>query len=163
MSWYDPRNPSQLQSEPWLAPKIIDRLESILHPDFEVMEFGGGGSTLWFAERVRRVVCYENNLEWYTALDNKNLDNVVLQFGSFPLEEETDKDLLLIDGEPVRLRAGWLREAQRIVKRGGWIILDNANRREYARERADMSAFAVLEYQSELVGKHLITEIWKVL
>jgi predicted O-methyltransferase YrrM len=127
------------------------------------MEFGGGGSTLWFAERVRRVVCYENNLEWYTALDNKNLDNVVLQFGSFPLEEETDKDLLLIDGEPVRLRAGWLREAQRIVKRGGWIILDNANRREYARERADLSAFAVLEYQSELVGKHLITEIWKVL
>ena len=87
-----------------------------------------------------------------------------MRFSVFPLPDmDARKDLLLIDGEPVEHRAVWLLESQRMVKSGGWIVLDNANRPEYAKEREQLKQFAELIYTSPLYGSYLITEFWRVL
>ncbi len=162
--WYDPKQAFQIQATPWLSSEAISELEKIIQPDFEVIEFGGGGSTLWFAERVKQVYCYETNLDWFNAISNSGTSNVSMRFSVFPLPDmDARKDLLLIDGEPVEHRAVWLLESQRMVKSGGWIVLDNANRPEYAKEREQLKQFAELIYTSPLYGSYLITEFWRVL
>ena len=49
---------------------------------------------------------------------------------------------MVIGNEPVRARIPWIVKAPELVKPGGWVMLGNANRREYAKERAEIKAKA---------------------
>jgi hypothetical protein len=50
---------------PWLSYIAIDWLKNTLRPEMRVIEFGSGGSTLFFAERVAELVSVEHDREWY--------------------------------------------------------------------------------------------------
>lgn len=136
--WFNPSKPEEIEPIPWLHTDVIQYLENIIQPDFEVLEFGAGGSTLWFAERVREIISVENREEWRQEV-NKRLtgSNIAIKtIGNiFPFGEYRRFDLLFIDGEPVGERATWIMTAPKLVKSGGWVVLDNANRREYEKER----------------------------
>jgi predicted O-methyltransferase YrrM len=162
MNWYDPSRPEQIKPTPWLPPDAVAYLEQIIERDFKVIEHGGGGSTLWFSERVESVTCHEQKLEWYNVIDAHRGENVTLYQTALPIKNRRKYDLLLIDGEPVRDRAEWLRQAQRLVKSCGWVVLDNANRPEYAKERDGLREFADLEFTSSKTGRYLVTEFWRV-
>ncbi|MDM8553380.1 hypothetical protein QUF75_01435 [Desulfococcaceae bacterium HSG7] len=51
--------------QPWIAFGAIRFLEKHLHEDMHVFEYGIGGSTLFFAKRVKAVVSIEHDKEWY--------------------------------------------------------------------------------------------------
>ena len=53
---------------PWLVPGAVDFLSDAVQPDSRVLEFGGGGSTLWFLQRAGLVVTCEANIEWARSL-----------------------------------------------------------------------------------------------
>jgi hypothetical protein len=53
---------------PWLTFAATRFLESQLHREHRVFEWGGGGSTLFFASRVREVVTVENDGDWVKLL-----------------------------------------------------------------------------------------------
>ena len=55
---------------PWITPKSIDRLDKIMKPHFSVLEFGCGGSTLFFSNRVDFVMSYETNTDWAEKVQN---------------------------------------------------------------------------------------------
>jgi predicted O-methyltransferase YrrM len=142
--WYQPSSRKDLKPIPWLAPDVIERLESLIQPDWEILEHGSGGSTLWFAERAKSVTAFEDDPDWQMIVRSKAPENVTvysavdgvsLTFNNF--------DLCLIDGEPVRHRVRWIEDAVQLVKPGGWVVLDNANRPEYAEERKALHALAV--------------------
>lgn len=60
--------------QPWITYKVIDYLDKTLQPDHTVFEYGGGGSTLFFASRVSEVITIEHNEEWFKLLsENKSL------------------------------------------------------------------------------------------
>ena len=46
----------------------IKAIESLLEPTWHVLEYGSGGSTTWFAERVARVTSIEHNQQWAATL-----------------------------------------------------------------------------------------------
>lgn len=46
---------------PWITFRAIDWLDAYLRPDMSVFEFGAGGSTLFFADRVRKLVSIEHD------------------------------------------------------------------------------------------------------
>jgi predicted O-methyltransferase YrrM len=141
--WYLPTTPVSLSPTPWLSPKATAYLESILRPEFDVIEFGSGGSTLWMAPRVSSVLSYEHNAKWMEAVRRKAPGNVtVLQSGG--PNGAGPYDLIFIDGDPVAERAEWIRKAPDMLKPGGWIVLDNANRPEYRGERERLLASADL-------------------
>lgn len=161
-TWYAPSDPASIKPRPWLSDDAIAYLESILTPDMNVIEHGSGGSTLWFAARVATVISYEYDADWYREVRKNAPDNVTLKLGTEPDYSEPQFDLLLIDGEPVDTRALWIMSCPFYVKPGGWVVLDNANRPEYAKERDWLQVIAELKFTSKLQGAHLVTEFYKV-
>jgi predicted O-methyltransferase YrrM len=150
---------------PWLSPDAVTFLASILEPDYSVIEHGSGGSTLWFAQRVKKVRAVENDPDWQGIVKSKAPANV-----SFTGRRGKDYDLLLIDGEPVETRRKWLTDAPLIVRRGGWVVLDNANRPEYAAEREGLRQFAELVktvdgniWNNYIHTSYLVTDFWRLL
>lgn len=56
---------------PWLTFGAIQFIEKITRPDMVVFEYGSGGSTLFWADRVSKVVSVEHNREWYDRMSNE--------------------------------------------------------------------------------------------
>lgn len=57
------RSPLDLKL-PWFSYAAIDHLASVIKPTDRVCELGGGGSTLWFAERAKEVITLESDPAW---------------------------------------------------------------------------------------------------
>jgi len=159
--WWAPRSPDEIVPVPWLHASAISYLEEIMRPDFRVLEHGAGGSTLWFAERAESVVTVEHDPAWREAIRNWAPSNVTLltaldhTLGQF--------DLFFIDGEHEQ-RARCLEQAYKIVKPGGWVVLDNANRPEYVDEREAFAEHAVrVRYFDNNIprSKYFVTEFWR--
>jgi len=163
--WYQRSDTSEIKPQPWLSPEAVSYLEGILTPEFRVLEHGSGGSTLWFASRVHEVIAYELNTNWFDVLSRQCPENVKLCNADKPARYKKQSfSLLLIDGEPVTDRITWLQRAPSLVKSGGWVVLDNANRPEYRDARANFSEFAKLMHTTdgnEPGTLYLVTEFWK--
>jgi hypothetical protein len=65
-----PNRSSVIDRLPWTNFPSIDLFKKILKPTDIVFEYGGGGSTLFFLDRVKKVVTVEHNIEWYDILKN---------------------------------------------------------------------------------------------
>lgn len=67
---------------PWMPYSAIDYLGRQLSTQTVAFEYGGGGSTLWLAHRVRQVTTVEHDANWCTDLDKtlraRNITNVTL-------------------------------------------------------------------------------------
>jgi hypothetical protein len=159
--------------KPFLHPEVIKRLEGIVHPEMTVLEHGSGGSTLWFEDRVERVLSVERDMQWVSEVKaaHKGKHTRVMHWvdPSIPhseIERYLPVDLLLIDGEPLEVRCVWLFEATKLVKPGGWIILDNANRDIYKRERQALIDAYPEDYYcfdgNEGITKYLVTDFWRL-
>lgn len=148
---------------PWIPYVAQEFLDSILTPDMRVFEWGSGGSTVYFAERVASVVTVEHehgelqpDLENVTALFIPPEDG---ELGTDPAKPEhyysesypgknfrryasaiddfEPFDLVFVDG---RARPSCLRHAKAKVKPGGWLVLDNSDRAYYL-EHFDVSGW----------------------
>ena len=63
---------------PWWTYPAIAFLRDRIRPQFRVLEFGAGYSTLWLCRRVQQVVSFENSPEWLRALQPQVGKNVTL-------------------------------------------------------------------------------------
>jgi hypothetical protein len=67
--WINSQGGSSMESRlPWLSFRAIELLESRIKPEHHVFEFGGGGSTLFFLDRVASVVTAEHDTVWFDKL-----------------------------------------------------------------------------------------------
>jgi hypothetical protein len=75
----DPGRTPLTDRMPWIALSAITFLEGILNKNMVVFEYGSGGSTLFFASRVKEVVSIEHDQAWYREvieqINNNNLAN----------------------------------------------------------------------------------------
>lgn len=145
-AWWKPSLPGQIGDKPWLGERAIIQFAQLLKPEMSVLEFGAGGSTVWLAQKVRRVVSIENNPKWFAMARMKAGWNAEIKLWGMPDPPEFHEifDLVFIDGEPPTARANWIRALPRLLKPGGYIVLDNANRPEYALEVLQMRRYASL-------------------
>lgn len=121
---------------PWISYRATNDLGRLISPDWRVLEYGAGMSTVWFASRARFVFSVESNPEWHRRireiLDRRRLTNVQLeyrpsecgQYADLRELEDHSFDLALIDGEcrEVCVSASLLK-----VRRGGYVYLDNTD------------------------------------
>jgi predicted O-methyltransferase YrrM len=81
LSLYE-RPPSDFLAEakPWMCFPAIEQLDRLLRADSTVFEYGSGGSTIYFAQRVREVVSIEHEPAWHqrvqAELNRRQLTNV---------------------------------------------------------------------------------------
>jgi predicted O-methyltransferase YrrM len=120
---------------PWLAYGAIIALEGVVNKRFRVLEFGCGGSTVFWAENCKNVKSFETNPEWFKNVNErvKEFKNVEIKLGRQEqilnmLEREPDKhfDIVLIDSHPQDAeRIVFANTSLRKVKPGGFLIIDN--------------------------------------
>lgn len=144
-------------ASPWIPFLALDYLNSIIRSGMTVFEYGSGGSTLYFSERIYRFASVEHSPEWYDKmreLINSAVNYRLIEpdpaavgddksnpahYTSSPLsanfrayvsaiDNYNDCDIVFIDG---RSRAACLAHATPKIKPGGWIILDNSERDYY--------------------------------
>ena len=131
---------------PWLTLGAIMALERILNKDQIVCEFGGGGSTIFFANRCQSVLTIETNQKWVDFISEefkeRKLDNIAII-----TSRSEEESVSLIDGmkdevlDVILVDSGWFidengnkRDPNRRIlfeaaipklKKGGYLIIDN--------------------------------------
>lgn len=136
---------------PWLTEGAINFLTTFLekNPKAKVLEFGAGASTIWLTKKSICLVSIEHDPTYYELVnqaiqginDNKS---TTLQLIPRPYYTICDRypdnyfDLILIDG---RDRSQCLLHSIRLVKPGGIIMLDNAERSWYQKAISTLSSW----------------------
>ncbi len=148
-AWWHSGEPGT-REEPWLHPAVVLYLDALIQPHWSILEHGSGGSTRWFAQRAKHVVAVEANPQWRAATAEQ-VDSEVVNFWEGSLQSliaamPNRFDLLLIDGQREE-RPEWCFAAEKLVRPGGIVVLDNANRHEYGVART------ILQH----TAKHFIT------
>lgn len=101
------------KNAPWWTRYAIKEIENTITNNMKILEFGGGRSTSWLANRAKNVTCIETDSKWIDFIVNdlrvKGLDNVkILQASSqtraryqkvFNLINIQEFDLIIIDGK----------------------------------------------------------------
>lgn len=179
-----------MNREPWLVPSAVEYLRLILERIVEegrtpkVLETGSGGSTLFFMDMGCEVRSFEHSLKWYRRTMEEIVNTEVegmanpllpLSMGIdlrydpvYPMKGlkrkiDDDYDVILIDGR------GRVKSIASIIgcqKNGGWLIVDNMERKKY---RNEMKNF-VNRLHKEWIhfctknkrGGDWITTFWKV-
>ena len=153
---------------PWINYSTIQFMHHIVSKDTKVLEFGTGGSSLFFLERKTNLISIEHEAKWINEVQkrasqkqlmiwshhlissNKTNSRVPLpEDYLYPLKSIVDSsiDLVVVDG---RHRVESIKRSMTKVKPGGCLILDNSDRPEYA------EAFVIL-LNWELLEKWSIT------
>lgn len=151
MNWpprHDTHTPDKTgkPDEPWLTRDAITFLEKTLHGGQRVLEYGCGASTIWFSKRAISVDSVEHDRPWFDkvvlALQQERVQNVGLhhvpwdndyedyvQAGRILGLKNRGFDLVVVDG---RRRVRCVKAIAEFVAPDGYLILDNAERENYA-------------------------------
>ena len=142
------RNRSPLElGLPWLSWPCVDYLRRHIRPEMRVFEWGGGGSTIFFAEAGCRVVTVEPNAHWRDLISarltagghasarteirpiqaSENGDGPTSAYVN-AVHDGGPWDLILIDGA---FRLDCLRAAKDALSPGGVLLFDNADFEEF--------------------------------
>ncbi len=166
--------PIRLRSEPWVTAGAMTFLEEFVVrvPDADVLEFGSGGSTIWFSTRVGSLLSFEHDPGWAQAIRTALIDvpNVDLRLLERPYFnhifdfKDDSFDLVLVDG---RDRVECARLAKRVLRPGGIMMVDDTNRinDRYSELPAVMDNwqridFEVFERRKKKGPKHRNTTVW---
>lgn len=133
---------SQYRKIPWLTEAAIAFMASYLKSDMRVLEFGAGGSTIWMSRRCH-VTSIEHNEAWIERIaadvsaDNwTRIVEPLPHYDLCPRWPDNAFDLVLVDGRDCT-RNGKLdrvvcaEQSARLVRPGGYLMLDNAERQGY--------------------------------
>jgi len=158
------KTPADLEL-PWFSYAAIDFLEEYVEPHMTVCEYGSGGSTFFFARRVKWVCSIEDHPEWFKLvsqrLQEKSIKNVTLKSHPFDFKnpvgfEKSDYlnaipdekfDIIVVDGseEWKRIRPICFANAEKHIKKGGIIVVDDSWRYPEIREKNNATRFQVFQ------------------
>jgi len=113
--------------ELWLNMPALKWLKGYPKGNMNVLEFGCGGSTLYFSDNYNGVISIEDNKEWIKKIEKKlrKPNTVILE--KFTEHFKTVKyDIILVDGTGDREEQ--FRIAKTLRKENGIIIFDNVDR-----------------------------------
>jgi hypothetical protein len=127
---------------PWVTYSFIDFITSRLNKSQTVFEYGSGSSTLFYAQRVGKVVSVEHDESWYHKIAGTKPQNAEMIFTKLERGGEYSKkarllgtkfDIIIVDG---RDRVNCCIESIQALSPSGVIVLDDSERPEYEQARS---------------------------
>ena len=125
------------QALPWFTYPAIAFLNGRIQSTMNVFEYGSGNSTLWWSQKVAKVVSYEHDLDWYNSLKERLPANVEYRHCNLESGGEYSQsilaynqafDIIVIDG---RDRVNCAKNVLGALREKGVIIWDNSDREVY--------------------------------
>ena len=118
---------------PWYTYPAIEYLSQFDYSKKQILEFGCGYSSLFWAKRAKKVTSIEDNLNWFDKWKKEfkepNLDIKWRDEGEIyeraAFEEDVKYDVIIIDG---KRRFQCAEAAVKALNKGGMIILDDSDR-----------------------------------
>jgi len=119
---------------PWMTYAALFQLEQFDLSGADIFEWGGGYSSIYWADRCKSLNTVEHDPKWSGFVSGRGLPNVVChEVGLDRYAEHIDTlerkfDVIVVDGyihESMRLRCA--KHALRWLKEGGLIIVDNSD------------------------------------
>lgn len=128
---------------PWYTKTCLDTILKMDYKNWEVFEWGGGCSTVWYSVNCKSVDTLENDSSWASEisiyLESKQQNNYTMEVIECPLSANSPHpnkqkyldyistfnkkwDCIIVDGS---FRADALQVSEKFVKQGGIIIFDN--------------------------------------
>jgi precorrin-6B methylase 2 len=172
--------------------RAVEWLRAYLRPGMRVFEYGSGGSTVFFASRTAQVVSVEHDTAWYARTEERlraleltnctyvlqppeagadarfsstddryrgmNFEAYVRTIAAYP---DHDFDLVSVDG---RSRVACVLEALPKVRKGGFLLLDDAYRDEYSAAMDALEQYPRVDYPGIAPSNTDLglTAIWKI-
>ena len=193
-SSFAPSRDPLLADEPWVTYPAMSWLERRLDPSMRGFEYGSGGSTLFFARRVALITSAEHHEGWaqrvrraaqheglanidvihrppdrhaptrhvylsrHTGHKDVSYEGYVRTIDAF---DDRSLDFVFVDG---RSRVACVSHAARKIRPGGYLILDNAERRRYAPAHRMMSRHRRLAFHGvgPRVPWRFLTVVWRL-
>lgn len=113
---------------PWYSFEMLDELKKWDTSNWNIFEYGGGLSTLWWRDKSKNVVSIDSSKNWCEKMDLIYVTDKD-KYIEYPLEYSRKNyikfDCIIIDGEPVSWRDNCMHYAIQCIKPGGYIIIDN--------------------------------------
>ena len=182
--WWHDRRRSPIESRmPWWPYRAIDAVRRALPPKASVLEFGGGGSTLWLHDLGAEITCVEHDPDWLETLQKALPSDVrlVLRVPTTTGAVESARprgtyfddyvavaddipdeslDLVIVDG---RARVACGLAAAPKVKPGGSLLLDDSARPDYADLHEHLAGWTRTDYFGLKIGGGLPrqTSVWR--
>ncbi len=119
------------QKIPMMSYGLIEYLMGLDLSDFDLLELGGGFSTEFWSQRVQSVVTLETDAEWAQTLTNSKFPNTEIKVTDVDgivramIGIGRNFDAIIVDCASNRYRCA--KAALKILKPGGFILLDNAD------------------------------------
>lgn len=118
---------------PWYTYPAIEYLSQFDYADKEIFEYGCGNSSMFWAERAKKVTSIEDNLKWFdkwqAEFSHPRLDIRWRDEGEIYeqaiFEDNKKYDVIIVDG---KRRAECATAAVKSLAQGGMIILDDSDR-----------------------------------
>lgn len=155
-SWFEHRNPFR-EGFPFLSWPCIDYLEPRVKPGMRVLEYGGGGSTIYFLRKGCLLTTVEGDPEWGKAIQKRVTElgeaasRLDLRIVDTQTKDPASKqayisavrtggpwDLILIDGG---FRLDCLAMARDYLSPGAFLVFDNTDLPIYAQAHENTSGF----------------------
>ncbi len=144
---------------PWATLPFVDFIAPRLRAEWSVFEYGAGASTLFYAKRVRRVTAVEHDARFAAQLRARLPGNAEVRVCAASGEDyaaevgrgTTEPELVSVDGEHREL---CVARAMGRLAPGGVLVLDDAERGEYAGARKMLAAagFRAVEFWGLAAG-----------
>ncbi|MBC7829380.1 MAG: hypothetical protein H7122_16655 [Chitinophagaceae bacterium] len=82
---------------PWLSFSAIEHIKNIITADMTLFEFGSGGSTLFWASRVKHVISIEHDKLWHEKMKNEISNAGITNVDYYLIEAVNNPKLLRKD------------------------------------------------------------------
>ena len=125
---------SYRQKRPWLGYRAVERLDEIIKPDWRILEFGSGMSSLFLSRRCGHLVSVESDSVWFEQMRRlfaehgfKNVDYRFRGPDDYTAHADLPErsfDLVVVDGI---IRDQCMLTALDKVKSGGYVFFDNSD------------------------------------
>lgn len=122
---------------PWVTYSFIDFIKDRIHKELNVFEFGSGNSTLFYAQRVKKVTSVEHDREWFekvVAAKPQNSEMILCELKAdgeycrIPATLNEKFDIIIVDG---RDRINCCKHSLGSLSPSGVVVLDNTERDSY--------------------------------